>query len=128
MVVFLLLLGFHCQDLPIIFTTFYCHQPLFIGIIVISQDTLERRVGNCMESHDQGLRTATRVIHNLETTKMLGSTSTSISLPFTKEQLNLSYKIMGKSKVSSSSTYCVFAQLGTFKIALRTSSILHSNI
>ena len=28
-------------------------------IIVISQDTLERLAGNCMESHNQGLRTTT---------------------------------------------------------------------
>ena len=67
-----------------------------------------------MESHNQGLRMATKVTRNLETTKTPGSTSTSNSLSFTKEQLDLLYKIMGKSEVSSSST-CAFAQLGTFK-------------
>ena len=73
-----------------------------------------------MESHNQGLRTATRVRCNLET-------STSNSLPFTKEQLDLLYKIIRKSDVSSSSTSCVFAQLGTFKTTLSTSSVFHSN-
>ena len=33
---------------------------------------------------------------------------------------------MGKSKVSSSSTSCAFAQSSTFKTALSTSTILHS--
>ena len=93
-------------------------QPL-IGIIAISQDTLERRVGNCMESDNQRLRKATRVTSNLETKKTPGSTLTSKSLLFTKEQLNFLYKIIGKYEVSSSSTSCAFAQLGTFKTIFR---------
>ena len=56
-----------------------------------------------------------------------GSTSTSNNLPFIKEQLDLLYKIIQESNVSSSSTSCAFAQLGTFKTTLSTSSILHSN-
>ena len=124
---FFLLLSLHCQPLPIIFVTFYCHRHLFIAIIATSQNILERHVGNCMESHNQGLRTPTRVTRNLETPKTLGSTSTPNSPPFTKEQLDLLYKIMGKSKVSSSSTSCTFAQSSTFKTTLSTSSILHSN-
>ncbi|RVW34643.1 hypothetical protein CK203_117801 [Vitis vinifera] len=47
-------------------------QPL-IAIIAISQDTLERRVGNCMESDNQRLRKATRVTRKYE----VSSSSTS---------------------------------------------------
>ena len=38
-------------------------------IIAISQDTLERLVGNCMERHNQGPRTATMVTSNSKTAK-----------------------------------------------------------
>ena len=96
-------------------------------IIAISQDTLERHAENCMESHNQRLRITTRVTRNLDTTKTPSSTSTSNSLPFTKEQLVLLYKIMGKFEISSSSTSYAFAPSGTFKKTISTSSVLHSN-
>ena len=38
-------------------------------IIAISQDTLERLVGNCMERHNQGPRKATMVTSNSKTAK-----------------------------------------------------------
>ena len=49
------------------------------------------------------------------------------NLSFTKEQLDLLYKIMGKSEVTPTSTSCAFAQSSTLHKALTTTVVSNSN-
>ena len=53
--------------------------------------------------------------------------STNENLPFTKEQLDLLNKIIGKTKVTPTSTSCAFAQSSTLHKALTTTSVSNSN-
>lgn len=97
-------------------------------IIATSQDILKILAGHCMESHNQGPRTATRATRSSETSKHFNMRQWMhyqlkhqvLHQPWTTSILqknNLFSCIRLWQNLSSHSSTCAFAQSGTFKTA-----------